>query len=343
MLFDAQLLQKIVGSNVLKARPDQVICATFLSFKRDEKSIVRSSTSVCPHYASDTTEDNFTLRDNGVINLTYVFSLKNINNLYVYGNKSNGHVVVDLNGSKPLYRSYSLETKFWMVGDALLTQTRGIDVKFYYGEVGDVIEKMNFFNEEVLGSVDNGDLWFPNGTCLKFERDEGNKTIIPSDCSSPNKLMLSFAALKAQNATLDDDEATVNNFAIVFYEQAPATTTTTTTRMTTEPTTTLIVTDVDVSLPEESSLAPTPIETEQVTNDSSGASLWLNDGFGLGGALLLAIVVATVAPVFCPKKEKADPVNSSKSRKTPKKSRLASSAARNNSRQPGYNPLLGQD
>ncbi|CAD5210127.1 unnamed protein product [Bursaphelenchus okinawaensis] len=309
MAFNAELLRKVLDSNVLKARPSQVICAKFLSFKQNGKSVVRSTVSVCPHHSSGKTEDTFELYEDGVTILNYVFSLKNIDNLYVYGQKGNEFVVLKFEKTDGVVDEFENERKLWMVGDILLSQSNGHALKFYSEKRPRIFAKdVDLFNEKVIGSVENGDLWFPDSSCKTFESGEENK-LVESTCSDPNQLLLSFAALKAQGATLSDDEANANNFAILFYEQAPTTTTTSTTSTTTTP----LVTEVDFTLPEESTVFVSTIGAGNGTTDSSGSSNLVYVGIGCAVVgLLVVVIVAIVACIyFYRKKKKADPVDSS--------------------------------
>ncbi|CAD5209330.1 unnamed protein product [Bursaphelenchus okinawaensis] len=284
MQFDASFLQKIVAANVLNERGGQVICSKFLSFQHIPKNstVIRSSTHVCPHYVKGPNVTKFTYDKFDVTDLNYVFSLKDIDNLYAYQNVKGAFIVFNFNRHKPFYVPYSKETKHWMVGSVVLQQGKDERVGFYEGRYLKSINNGNvdLFHEKVIGSTKAGNLWFRNGTCKKFEAKEGN--LVGYNCLNPSELLLSLKALKECGATLSDDEASAHDFAILYYEQAPTTTTSTTLATTTE-----MVTDPDDVFTTSSAQLETPTTTGNVSTDTNDT-----------GLSLLATIAIVVGVVF---------------------------------------------
>ncbi|CAD5209332.1 unnamed protein product [Bursaphelenchus okinawaensis] len=319
MEFDASFLQKILTAKVLNERDGQVICAKFVSFKHNaqDSTVFRSITQVCPHYSNDPTKKEFKDPKPGITDLNYIFSLKDIDNFYAYGkDKRNALFVINFNREKPFYHSSDTENKYWMAGNVVLLQGKDAPLKFYEGnDLVPLTNNVDFFNEKVIGSTETGDLWFRKDKCKKLEAKGNNYKLVDYDCKDPEQLLLSLNALKESGANLNKDEASADDFAILYYEQAPTTTTSTTLATTTE-----MVTDPDDVFTTSSAQLETPTTTGNVSTDTNdtGLSLLATGLICIIGGLL-AIVVGGICIYFIYKYVSKN--NETKSKKKRKKSK----------------------
>ncbi|CAD5209212.1 unnamed protein product [Bursaphelenchus okinawaensis] len=246
MEFDASFLLKILVANALQKRDGKVICAKFVSFKHNaqDTSVTRSITPVCPHYSNSPTTKAFKYDRTDVADLHYVFSLKDIDNLYAYGkNKNNAFYAFNFNHDKPFYNFFETEKKYWMVGNVVLLQGDNPTLYFFNGKgLVPMNNNVNLFYEKVVGSTETGDLWLRKDKCKKLEAKEDNYNLVDYDCKDPEQLLLSLSALKEIGANLNKDEASANDFAILYYEQASATI---------PPTTTTLITTTETEAPSD--------------------------------------------------------------------------------------------
>ncbi|CAD5227742.1 unnamed protein product [Bursaphelenchus okinawaensis] len=230
MKFNADLLKKVLDAKVLPEKHGQVICAEFISFAHSQNTVTRHSAKVCPHSTETVVQTNYTIEGDVLTELRFLFTPKNLNILYVEGVSGGGHNLLKLDDThqKLEPKQEYKKRKQWLVRNKVLYQKLPAEMDFLdSGGHNHFITNgvFDLMNAPVVGSTDSGDLWLPDHTCRHIKQTGKEYNIVVEKCSEPKKLLLSFAALKNLNATLANDEAIPNYFAMLYYGQAPTTTT----------------------------------------------------------------------------------------------------------------------
>ncbi|CAD5227740.1 unnamed protein product [Bursaphelenchus okinawaensis] len=274
MKFNADLLKKVLDAKVLPEKHGQVICAEFISFAHSQNTVTRHSAKVCPHSSESIIETKYTIEGDALEQLRFIFTPKNLNILYVEGKWKEKHYLLKLDSTHKKLKSYQdyKKGKAWLVRDYVLYQKTPDEILFFAldGRSHSIDTGVfDLINALVVGSTESGDLWLPNHTCRHMKQTGTEYNIVVEKCPKPEKLLLSFSALKRLDAGLADDEAVSNFFALLYYEKAPVTKKVDTkTTIAGSETTLSPVTEEDIPLDEaylETTLLPT--EASEVSSD----------------------------------------------------------------------------
>ncbi|CAD5209831.1 unnamed protein product [Bursaphelenchus okinawaensis] len=247
MQYNADLLKRLTKSNLLPERPGQVVCAYFIGFDYNDanSTITRRIATVCPHNSNGTTQNEYRLDVYSTFEPSdYLFTPKNIDSLFVYGrNDEEKYPLFKLYQPKQILTlgtTRQMEEEVRMVGDYLLFQGPNVsevhdinqpDGKYKYEAVNDGL--FNISTQNVMGTIENGDLWFPNKTCKTLKPVEvSNVTehnLVAYDCPNPEKLLLPMAQWRViKNVRFERIDGNATDFAMLYYAKAPKATTTTT-------------------------------------------------------------------------------------------------------------------